>query len=170
MKKKTNIILAVILGLQLLVIAPVIAESATGIGSEEISQEQSHLVIDSLHTQEPPCTETMVTTYYSRRFHGRKTASGERYSSDALTCAHRSLPFNTQLKITNPKNGKSVIVKVNDRGPFRKGRQLDVSYAAAKELGMLRAGVLPLEVQILPPGTPEENQVTPETTESLVQR
>jgi rare lipoprotein A len=170
MKKKTNIILAVILGLQLLVIAPVIAESATGIGSEEISQGQSSLVIDSLHTQEPPCTETMVTTYYSRRFHGRKTASGERYSSDALTCAHRSLPFNTVLKITNPKNGNSVIVKVNDRGPFSKGRQLDVSYAAAKELGMLRAGVLPMEVQILPPDTVDSQKVTVEPSDRLAQR
>ena len=170
MKKKTNIILAVVLGLQLLVIAPVIAESATGIGSEEISQEQNTLVIDSLHTQEPPCTETMVTTYYSRRFHGRKTASGERYSSEALTCAHRTLPFNTMLKITNPKNGKSVIVKVNDRGPFSKGRHLDISYAAAKELDMLRAGVAPMEVQILPPGTTEEKPVTTEQQDKLAQR
>ncbi|PKN79296.1 MAG: hypothetical protein CVU48_05715 [Candidatus Cloacimonetes bacterium HGW-Cloacimonetes-1] len=112
----------------------------------------------------------MVTTYYSRRFHGRKTASGERYSSDALTCAHRSLPFNTVLKITNPKNGNSVIVKVNDRGPFSKGRQLDVSYAAAKELGMLRAGVLPMEVQILPPDTVDSQKVTVEPSDRLAQR
>jgi len=91
----------------------------------------------------------MVATYYSKRFQGRKTASGERYNRDAFTCAHKTLPFQTLLKITNPQNSKSVIVRVNDRGPFNRGRDIDLSYAAAKEIGMLSAGVIPVQVEIL---------------------
>ncbi|MDZ4122088.1 MAG: septal ring lytic transglycosylase RlpA family protein [Candidatus Cloacimonadaceae bacterium] len=150
MKYKTNLILAAFLGLQLMIVAPVIAEAATGIGSEEISQDIADSLIDSLHTQEPPGTETMVTTYYSKRFHGRKTASGERYDHYAYTCAHKTLPFDTIIRVTNPANGKSVVVRVNDRGPFPRGRHLDLSYAAAKEIEMVRAGVIKTEVEILP--------------------
>ncbi len=151
MKNKTNLILAAFLGLQLMIIVPVIAEAATGLGSEEISQDMTDVVIDSLHTQEPPDSEIMVTTYYSKRFHGRRTASGERFDNYAFTAAHKTLPFDTILKVTNPANGKSVIVKVNDRGPFPRGRHLDLSFAAAKEIDMLRAGVIKTEVQILEP-------------------
>ncbi|PKN75512.1 MAG: hypothetical protein CVU49_04240 [Candidatus Cloacimonetes bacterium HGW-Cloacimonetes-2] len=95
----------------------------------------------------------MVTSYYGGRFHGRKTASGERYDRNAMTCAHKSLPFNTLLKVTNPRNGKSVIVRVTDRGPFTRGRQLDISYAAARELDLIAAGVAPVEVLIYPQET-----------------
>jgi hypothetical protein len=157
MNQKTKLLLATFLGLHLVIIAPVIAEQASGIGSEEISLEQSSLVIDSLQTQEPPgiipIRETMVTSYYGGRFHGRKTASGERYDRNAMTCAHKSLPFNTLLKVTNPRNGKSVIVRVTDRGPFTRGRQLDISYAAARELDLIAAGVAPVEVLIYPQET-----------------
>lgn len=146
-----NLILSVFLGLQVLLIGPVIAEAASGIGSNEISQDHAEALIDSLHTQEPPGIQTMVATYYSKRFHGRKTASGERYDQNTFTAAHKNLPFNTILKVTNPSNGKSVIVKINDRGPFTRGRDIDLSYAAAKELGMLRAGVIKTEVEFLPP-------------------
>ncbi|MDZ4182315.1 MAG: septal ring lytic transglycosylase RlpA family protein [Candidatus Cloacimonadaceae bacterium] len=145
-------LLATVLAFQLLFIAPIIAESVSGIGSDEIMLENAALVIDSLHTQEPPEAppgQRMVASYYYGKFHGRKTASGERFNQYALTCAHKSLPFQTILKVTNPKNGKSVIVRVNDRGPFIRGRDIDLSYAAAEEIGMLRAGVLPVEVQIL---------------------
>ncbi len=153
MKKLSKKLLATFLGFQVLIIAPIIAEAVASPESENIAEFQSELVIDSLHTQEPPGAppgETMVATYYSKRFHGRKTASGERYDHYALTCAHKTLPFQTQLLVTNPKTGQSVTVKVNDRGPFTRGRDLDLSYAAAKELGMLAAGVIPVEVQILP--------------------
>ncbi|GAB1366121.1 MAG TPA: septal ring lytic transglycosylase RlpA family protein [Candidatus Cloacimonas sp.] len=153
MKKLSKKLLATFLGFQVLIVAPIIAEAVASPESENIAEFQSELVIDSLHTQEPPGAppgETMVATYYSKRFHGRKTASGERYDHYALTCAHKTLPFQTQLLVTNPKTGQSVTVKVNDRGPFTRGRDLDLSYAAAKELGMLAAGVIPVEVQILP--------------------
>lgn len=138
-------------------VAPVIAEQVSGIGSEEISKVQSSVLIDSLQTQEPPgiptTKESMVTTYYGGKFNGRKTASGEIYNRDTMTCAHKTLPFNTLLKVTNPKNGKSVIVRVTDRGPFSYGRHLDLSYAAAQEIGMLAAGVITTEVEIYPPET-----------------
>ena len=153
MKKLSKKLLATFLGFQVLIVAPIIAEAVASPESENIAEFQSELVIDSLHTQEPPGAppgETMVATYYSKRFHGRKTASGERYDHYALTCAHKTLPFQTQLLVTNPKTGQSVTVKVNDRGPFTRGRDLDLSYAAAKEIGMLAAGVIPVEVQILP--------------------
>lgn len=69
-----------------------------------------------------------------------KTASGERMNPSAMTAAHRSLPFGTKLKVNNPKNGRSVVVRINDRGPFIKGRVLDLSKAAAQQLGFVRAG------------------------------
>ena len=160
MNQTTKLFFATILGLQLTVIAPVIAEQVSGIGSEEISLEQSALVIDSLQTQEPPgpqpVLENMVTSYYGGRFHGRRTASGETFDRFAMTCAHKTLPFNTLLKVTNPTNGKSVIVRVNDRGPFVRGRHLDLSYGAAQELDLLLVGVAPVEVLIYP----EDTQLT----------
>ncbi|NLO10929.1 MAG: septal ring lytic transglycosylase RlpA family protein [Candidatus Cloacimonetes bacterium] len=131
-----------------------IAGSVSGLGSDEISQQNSAVLIDSLHSQDPPepiPAERMVASYYYGKFHGRKTASGERFDQYALTCAHKTLPFQTILKVTNPKNGKSVVVRVNDRGPFTRGRDIDLSYAAAQEIGMLQAGVIPVEVQVIPP-------------------
>ncbi len=150
MKNKTNLILTAFLGLQILIIGPVIAEAASGIGSDEYGMDYSEAVLDSLHTQEPPEPEIMVTTYYAKYFHGRTTANGERYDHYAYSAAHKTLPFNSILRVTNPKNGKSVVVRVNDRGPFPPGRQLDLSYAAAKEIGMIRAGVIKTEVEFLP--------------------
>lgn len=81
-----------------------------------------------------------MASYYGPGFDGRKTASGEIFDQTKLTCAHKTLPFGTKLKVTRKNNGKSVVVRVNDRGPYAKGRVLDVSTAAAKKLGMLKAG------------------------------
>ena len=153
MRKQVKKLILTVLTFQLLVIVPVIAESVHGLGSDEISLEQSALMIDSLHTQDPPWQlfATMVSSYYGSRFHGRRTASGEVYNQQAMTCAHRTLPFDTELIVTNPLNGKTVEVRVNDRGPFVRGRDLDLSYAAAKELGIIKCGVAPLEVIIIHP-------------------
>lgn len=85
-------------------------------------------------------------TYYGNRSHGRKTSDGSRYHKDSLTCAHRTLPFGTLLKVTNKRNGKEVIVKVTDRGPFRRGAIIDLSMAAAKHIDMVRDGVCPVEI------------------------
>lgn len=85
-------------------------------------------------------------TYYSKRAHGAMTASGERLHRDSFTCAHRTLPFGTMLKVRDLSSGKEVIVKVTDRGPFGRGRVIDLSYAAAKEIGLLQKGVSSVEI------------------------
>ncbi len=85
--------------------------------------------------------QTGLASWYGRQFHGRKTASGETFDMNALTAAHRSLPLNCYVKVTNKNNGKSVIVKVNDRGPFHGKRVMDLSYGAAKQLGITSKGV-----------------------------
>lgn len=90
-------------------------------------------------------------TYYSNRFHGRRTSSGERYHKDSMTCAHRTLPFGTLLRVRNKKNDKEVIVEVTDRGPFRKGAIVDLSLAAAKELDIIHTGVAKVEVTRVDP-------------------
>lgn len=92
-------------------------------------------------------TSSGKASYYSKKFSGRRTASGERLHSDSLTCAHRSYPFGTLLKVTNITNGRQVVVRVNDRGPFRKGRIIDLSWGAAKELGMIAQGIAPVTVE-----------------------
>ncbi|MGD9680103.1 MAG: septal ring lytic transglycosylase RlpA family protein [Candidatus Obscuribacterales bacterium] len=89
-------------------------------------------------------------SWYGPGLQGNKTASGERFNMHALTAAHRSLPFGTKVMVENPKNGKSVIVKVNDRGPFVKSRVMDLSQGAAKQLGTLLGGVAFVECTILP--------------------
>lgn len=96
-------------------------------------------------------------------------SNGERYDRNAFTCAHRTLPFGTRLKITNPRNGKSVIVRVTDRGPFVRGRVVDLSYAAARELGTLASGVAYVKVELVRKETeipfPSESNVTLEIPE-----
>ncbi len=82
-----------------------------------------------------------LASYYSIKFNGRKTASGEILNVYALTAAHRTLPFGTKVKVTSLDTGKSVIVKINDRGPYVKGRVIDLSREAAKRLGILKKGV-----------------------------
>ena len=97
---------------------------------------------------ESPGSEVGLASYYADRFQGRRTASGERYDRRAYTAAHRQLRFGTQVQVTRLDNGRSVTVRINDRGPFVKGRVIDLSYAAAEALGMLRSGVV--EVRVTP--------------------
>ena len=93
---------------------------------------------------------TGKASWYGGKFHGRKTASGERFDKRALTAAHRELPFGTQVRVTSINTGRSVIVRINDRGPFgRRERIIDVSEAAAESLGMIRAGVIRVKLEVL---------------------
>lgn len=92
-----------------------------------------------------------IASYYAAKFHGRRTASGEKFNSKVLTAAHLTLPFGTQLRVTNLQNLKSVIVRVNDRGPHVRGRIVDLSRAAADLIGITRFGVARVEVEILKP-------------------
>lgn len=88
-------------------------------------------------------------SWYGDGWHGRRTASGEIFNLNELSAAHRKLPFGTWLQVTNLKNGKSVNVRVNDRGPFKRGRSLDVSKEAARQLGFLRDGTVEVEARVL---------------------
>jgi rare lipoprotein A len=88
-----------------------------------------------------------VASWYGPRFHGRKTANGEIYDQMAMTAAHKKLRFGTLLKVTNPRNDKSVIVRINDRGPYIRGRHLDLSKAAAQELEIIERGVAKLNIE-----------------------
>ncbi|HSP89082.1 MAG TPA: septal ring lytic transglycosylase RlpA family protein [Ignavibacteriaceae bacterium] len=90
---------------------------------------------------------TMKASWYGPRFHGRVTANGEVFDEMAFTAAHKKLKFGTILRITNPKNEKSVVVRINDRGPYAGGRQLDLSKAAALELEIIEKGVAKLKVE-----------------------
>ena len=92
-------------------------------------------------------TQKGKDTFYSKRSTGARTASGERVHHDSMTCAHRTHPFGTLLRVTNPSNKKNVIVKVTDRGPHVKGRIIDLSYRAAKEIGIIGKGVAMVTVE-----------------------
>lgn len=86
-------------------------------------------------------------SFYSKKATGARSSNGERIHHDSLTCAHKTYPFGTLLKVTNISNGRSCVVRVNDRGPHRKGRIIDLSYGAARELGMLAQGIAVVEVE-----------------------
>ncbi len=105
----------------------------------------SFFILHSSFSQTP---QKGKASYYSKKATGARTSSGERLHHDSLTCAHRTHPFGTMLKVTNPQNGKSVVVKVTDRGPFGRGRIIDLSWRAAKELGMLAQGVAMVLVEV----------------------
>lgn len=93
--------------------------------------------------------EEGIASWYGPDFHGRRTANGEVYNMYAYTAAHKILPFNTKVKVTNLDNGKQVIVRINDRGPFVKGRIIDLSYQAAKSLGMIGPGTARVRIETL---------------------
>ncbi len=90
-----------------------------------------------------------LAAFYGTRLNGRKTASGEKYDHNALTAAHKTLPFGARVRITNARNGRSVEVRINDRGPPQPNRIIDLSRAAATKLGMLRAGNIPVRLEVL---------------------
>ena len=95
----------------------------------------------------PARATTGQASYYADKFQGRPTANGERFDNGKLTAAHRTLPFGTKVRVTNLNNGRSVVVRVNDRGPFVRGRIIDLSQAAARRIDMVRAGVVPVRVE-----------------------
>lgn len=110
-----------------------------------------------LDSFDPPIEQTTilrglgsgVASYYGRRFHGRLTANGERFNMRELTAAHKTLPFGSLVRVTNPRNGRSVTVRINDRGPFIRGRHIDLSRAAAEEIGMISTGHARVEMELV---------------------
>ncbi|NEP63423.1 MAG: septal ring lytic transglycosylase RlpA family protein [Symploca sp. SIO2G7] len=115
-------------------------QEITGMPAPQIAQ---------LPSQRVQLQRSGMASWYGPGFHGRKSASGERFNQNALTAAHRTLPFGTNVLVTNLNNGRSVIVRINDRGPFIRGRVIDLSVAAARVIGMLNSGVAPVNVQVL---------------------
>ena len=95
--------------------------------------------------------ERGIASWYGEQFHGRRTSSGEPYDMYDMTAAHKSLPLPTYVEVTNLENGRTVVVRVNDRGPFIDGRIIDLSFAAARKLGYIGAGTVEVEVRALDP-------------------
>ncbi|AHM63463.1 rare lipoprotein A [Flammeovirgaceae bacterium 311] len=102
---------------------------------------------DTSYTNSVYFTKTGLASYYGARFHGRKTASGEVFDTAAFTAAHRTLPFGTTVAVTNPANNRTILVKINDRGPHNRNRIIDLSKAAARSLGVYKKGVARVKIE-----------------------
>ncbi|HEX7380595.1 MAG TPA: septal ring lytic transglycosylase RlpA family protein [Nevskiaceae bacterium] len=111
-------------------------------------------------------TQTGEASWYGKKFQGRPTASGQPYDMYAMTAAHPTLPIPSYVKVTNLRNGKSAIVRINDRGPFHKGRIIDLSYAAAAKIGMLNHGSAKVKLAVITPRKPASPEVPPEMVAS----
>jgi rare lipoprotein A len=119
---------------------------------ESFSVKRRHVELASLSPQAqtaPSDGMAGVASWYGEHWQGHKTASGKRFDVHKLTAAHRSLPLNTRVRVTNIENGQSVIVLINDRGPYVDGRVIDLSTAAARRLGMIKKGVVPVQIEIV---------------------
>ncbi len=139
----TIILSAIILGVQ---VSPAVENNDTNFEYIEKSNEiNTYVGIDFVKSG------TMIASWYGPKFHGKQTANTEKYNQMALTAAHKTLPFGTMLRVTNPQNGKQVVVRINDRGPYIKGRDLDLSKGAALQLGMIEKGVIKVEIEKLVP-------------------
>jgi rare lipoprotein A len=104
-------------------------------------------------------TQEGMASWYGRKFHGRKTSNGEIYDMYAMTGAHKTLPMGTQVKVVNLQNGREVVIRINDRGPFVRGRIIDLSYAAAKQVGLVGPGTARVRIETLgQPGADASNQ------------
>ena len=129
---------------------------APDLGNINLALPDNAVDLDSF---EPPIEQTPavrslgtgVASYYGRRFHGRLTANGERFNMNAMTAAHKTLPFGTRVRVTNPRNGRAVTVRINDRGPFIRGRTIDLSRAAAQRIGMIQSGHARVQLEIVAP-------------------
>ena len=108
-------------------------------------------------------------SWYGRKFHGRRTSSGETYDMYEMTAAHKRLPLPSYVEVTNLNNGRKIVVRVNDRGPFHEGRIIDLSYTAATKLDIVRAGTAPVEIRVITPGESKAaSPVAPVTTPAPV--
>ncbi len=98
--------------------------------------------------------EQGIASWYGNKFHGRRTSNGEIYSMYGMTAAHKTLPIPSYVRVTNLNNGRQIVVRVNDRGPFHDGRIIDLTYAGAKKLDFIKHGTAPVRIEVLEPGTP----------------
>ncbi|WP_169285723.1 septal ring lytic transglycosylase RlpA family protein [Chelativorans sp. ZYF759] len=111
----------------------------------------SLLSLEPSHASQQPVAQSASgqASWYGSKFHGRRTANGERYDMHQMTAAHRSLPFGTKVRVTNQRNGRAVVVRINDRGPFAGRRIIDLSRGAAGAIGMVNSGVAPVKLEVL---------------------
>ncbi|MCK5829051.1 MAG: septal ring lytic transglycosylase RlpA family protein [Methylococcales bacterium] len=107
------------------------------------------IFFSAIFTTQSAFAEEGIAAYYSDVFHGRKTASGDIYNKNKLTAAHKTLPYGTKVKVTHLKNDKSVIVTITDRGPFTPKRIIDLSYAAAQTIDLIKPGISMVRLEIL---------------------
>ena len=124
---------------------PAVEKSSRGNPSSYVVFGKRYYVLDNAHG----FVERGTASWYGRKFHGRKTSSGEVYNMHGMTAAHKTLPLPTYVRVENMENGKSVVVKVNDRGPFVGSRIIDLSYAAAQELDVVGPGTAPVEISVV---------------------
>jgi rare lipoprotein A len=131
---------------------PLSGLSASAGAESNLATAISPDVVAEAVTVSEPVTRPLAggnASYYASKFEGRSTASGERYRGSELTAAHRSLPFGSRVRVINPANGRSVTVRINDRGPFTAGRVIDVSRAAALELGIIVRGHADVDLELI---------------------
>lgn len=126
--------------------SPLVTAAAAG-DKAPAGQPGAEKAPDQVRSQ--PTAQTGPIAWYGKKFAGRKTASGQRFDPTAMTMAHPTLPFGTRVRVTNLDNGKSVVVRVNDRGPTTAGRIADLSQAAAEQIDMVRAGVVEAKLEVL---------------------
>ena len=128
---------------------------------EDITEIREAITIQDVRTVAPvrplPASKLIevvqgAASWYGPGFYGRTTANGERFSKGTLTAAHRTLPFGTKVRVTNLSNGRSVVVRINDRGPFKHHRVIDLAHGAASQLQMMQAGEVPVTLEILAKG------------------
>jgi rare lipoprotein A len=131
----------------LLLVAAVVVMLPSGLVQAEVKPSAD--LVDSVGQSLVTLVQEGIVSWYGAAFHNRKTASGERFDSGALTMAHRSLPFGTRVRVTNLRNGRSVVVRVNDRGPYVGHRIADLSEAAADEIGMMGRGIANARIEVL---------------------
>jgi rare lipoprotein A len=133
--------------------SPRFAARSTTSSPRETSSSESTKADESKTPRNPTgkilLTLEGVASYYADEFHGKQTSNGETYDMNSLTAAHRTFPFGTKVRITNLENGKTVVVRVNDRGPFHEGRIIDLSLAAAKVLDLVKTGTARVKIEVL---------------------
>ena len=156
MKPLTLLLMALFLG-------PSVGASPSGeeFLVEDITEIREAITIQDVRTVAPvrplPASKLIevvqgAASWYGPGFYGRTTANGERFSKGTLTAAHRTLPFGTKVRVTNLSNGRSVVVRINDRGPFKHHRVIDLAHGAASQLQMMQAGEVPVTLEILAKG------------------
>ena len=122
-----------------------------GCGAPQVSDPRADLSTDRVADGPDGKAHMLVgkASWYGKNFHGRTTACGEPYDMYAFTAAHKTLPFHTLVRVTDPETRKTVVVRITDRGPYADGRVIDLSWAAANDLEMIKRGIIPVELQIL---------------------